>query len=160
MKSSTSYYPASTLNADERNVIANNLKMWAAQHFTKDNPDFETWLDWWYLDASTETWEDELEFGGLVWERTLTSKQQLRQCKFLGENTGDGFKEAVMDFAVIEQNPNAATNKGGRKSQGQQLLEQGHDVAQVIVDGIYSGMIVDARMRWYPGKSPFDADDR
>jgi hypothetical protein len=132
--------------------MMDKIKVFIVQHFQTGDEDFEAWLDWWYQDESTDEWDDELEFGGLLWQRSLTSRQQLRQAKYIGQMKGDNLQPARMAFTIIEQNPNAAANKGRRPSEGQQLLEEGNDVAQVIIDGDYVGMIVNGNFHFYPGK--------
>jgi hypothetical protein len=88
--------------------------------------------------------------------RKAREPKALRQATYLGRFVDvDGeeeFREAPIEMVLIEQNPERMQSEGGK------LVAEGYEVAQVIIDGEYVGMIVSkgdqAALRFYPGKAP------
>src|SRR5260370_41276813 len=133
----------------------NAMKLWLRNHFTDVNEEFSPFLDWVYDAEHTEDWGDELVFDDATWKRSRYSKG-IRYAEYIGrevvsENTAI-WKPAPLTLKVIEQNPNKSAESGKPPSEGERLVHDGHDVAHVILDGVFIGRILDGRFYFYEGK--------
>jgi len=144
----------STTVAYKRTV--NAMKLWLRNHFTPVDEEFDAFLDWLYDSEETEDWGDELVFDDATWKRGRYSKG-IRYAEFMSRKVvrADGTVEtrsAPLTLKVIEQNPNKSAESGRPPSEGERLVHDGHDVAHVILDGVYIGRILDGKFYFYEGK--------